>query len=146
MIYRLIITCIFKVFIKISMKFGMSHQLRVDRGKLFYFILGMQELFSDLRSCQDIAPYRQAKSKTVCFLVIVFIASKYVFWGQKTYLRRVFHHKFYKMEITFSDSTKNSFINFYFFHFRGFSVCVCACVCVCVCVRAFVCVSVFVCV
>ena len=82
----------------------------------------------------------------VCFLVIVFIASKYVFWGQKTYLRRVFHPKFYKMEITFSDSTKNSFINFYFFHFHGFWVCVCACVCVCVCVCVRVCMCLCLCV
>ena len=56
------------------MKFGMFHQLRVDGGKEFYLILGIQELFSDLQSRQDIAEYRQTKSKMVCFLVIVFFA------------------------------------------------------------------------
>ena len=54
----------------------MFHQLRVDGGKEFYLTLGMQEPFSDLRSRQDIAAYRQTESKMVCFLVIVFIASK----------------------------------------------------------------------
>ena len=49
---------------------------RVDGEKEFYLNLGMQELFSDLRSRLDIAPYRQTESKMVCFLVIVFIAFK----------------------------------------------------------------------
>ena len=57
------------------MKFGMFHQLRVDEGNKFNQILGMQELFSDLRNHQDIAAYRQTKSKMVCFLVIFLLLS-----------------------------------------------------------------------
>ena len=54
----------------------MFYQLRVDGGKQFYLILGMQELFSDLRRHQDIAGYRQTESEMDCFLVIVFITFK----------------------------------------------------------------------
>ena len=58
------------------MKFEMLQQLRVGGGKEFYLTLGMQELFSDLRSRHDITAYRQTEPKMVCFLVIVFIASR----------------------------------------------------------------------
>ena len=101
------------------MKFGMFHQLRLDGGKEFYLILGMQELFSDLRSRQDIAPYRQTESKMVCFLVIVFIVFNNFCEIKRLTCGVLFILNFVK--IAFSESTKNSFINFYFFHFHGFS-------------------------
>ena len=129
----------------------------------------MQELFSDLRNHQDIAAYRQTKSKMVCFLVIFLLLSNNSFGtkmlicdafcdlvpfvqfekrggvlnllkltllhecfsgflsctnGTKSqkapYLRRVFHPKVCKMEITFSKSTTNTFINFCFFSLSWF--------------------------
>jgi len=43
----------------------MFHQVRVDGGKEFYLSLGIQETFANLRSNQNIAPYRQTQSKKV---------------------------------------------------------------------------------
>uniref|UniRef100_A0A7M5V8Y1 Integrase core domain-containing protein n=1 Tax=Clytia hemisphaerica TaxID=252671 RepID=A0A7M5V8Y1_9CNID len=43
--------------------YGMFHQLRVDHGKEFYLMLGMQEIFENLRSRGDIQCYRQTESK-----------------------------------------------------------------------------------
>ena len=44
---------------------GIFHQIRVDFGREFYLVLGMQEHFQELRSRKDIAPYRQTQSKKV---------------------------------------------------------------------------------
>jgi len=44
----------------------MFHQLRVDGGKEFHLSLGVQEQFADIRSRNDIEPYRQTQSKQVC--------------------------------------------------------------------------------
>ena len=44
---------------------GMFHQVRVDCGREFYLLLGMQEHLQDLRSRTDIASYRQTQSKQV---------------------------------------------------------------------------------
>ena len=43
--------------------YGIFHQIRVDFGREFYLVLGMQEHFQELRSRKDIAPYRQTQSK-----------------------------------------------------------------------------------
>ena len=45
--------------------YGIFHQIRVDFGREFYLVLGMQEHFQELRSRKDIAPYRQTQSKKV---------------------------------------------------------------------------------
>ena len=53
--------------------YGIFHQIRVDFGREFYLVLGMQEHFQELRSREDIAPYRQTHSRkvmTVQFLVV----------------------------------------------------------------------------
>ena len=55
----------FSVYRKVAIEFGMFHQVRVDHGKEFYLILGMQEIHQDLRNRQDIPPYRQTQSKKV---------------------------------------------------------------------------------
>ena len=39
--------------------YGIFHQIRVDFGREFYLVLGMQEHFQELRSRKDIVPYRQ---------------------------------------------------------------------------------------
>ena len=59
------------IFRESCVSYGMFHQLRVDHGKEFYLMLGMQEIFQDLRSRGDIQCYRQTESKT---------ESKKVFW------------------------------------------------------------------
>ena len=45
--------------------YGIFHQIRVDFGREFYLVLGMQEYFQELRSRTDIAPYRQTQSEKV---------------------------------------------------------------------------------
>ena len=45
--------------------YGIFHQIRVDFGREFYLVLGMQEHFQELRSRKDIVPYRQTQSKEV---------------------------------------------------------------------------------
>ena len=47
----------------------MFYQMRVDGGKEFYLSLGMQEIYSNLRSRQDISCYRQTLSKQVMFFL-----------------------------------------------------------------------------
>ena len=44
---------------------GIFHQIRMDFGREFYLVLGMQEHFQELRSRKNIAPYRQTQSKKV---------------------------------------------------------------------------------
>ena len=48
-----------------ALNHGMFHQVRVDGGREFYLILGIQEIFSHLRNNQDIQPYKQTQSKQV---------------------------------------------------------------------------------
>jgi len=43
----------------------MFHQVRVDGGKEFYLMLGMQEQFKDFQNRQDIVCFRQTQSKQV---------------------------------------------------------------------------------
>ena len=45
--------------------YGIFHQIKVDFGREFYLVLGMQEHFQELRSRKDIVPYRQTQSKKV---------------------------------------------------------------------------------
>ena len=45
--------------------YGIFHQIRVDFGREFYLVLGMQEHFQELRSRKDIVLYRQTQSKEV---------------------------------------------------------------------------------
>ena len=45
--------------------YGIFHQIRVDFGREFYLVLGMQEHFQEPRTRKDIAPYRQTQSKKV---------------------------------------------------------------------------------
>lgn len=57
------------IFLKINREavtsFGMFHQIRVDGGREFFLMLGMQEIYREKRSRQDIDPYRQTQSKQV---------------------------------------------------------------------------------
>ena len=46
----------------------MFHQIRVDCGKEFYLMLGMQDYLKHLRGRDDIPSYRQTESKKVWFL------------------------------------------------------------------------------
>ena len=53
---------------------GIFHQIRVDFGREFHLVLGMQEHFQELRSRRDFAPYRQTQSKkvtTVCDIILL---------------------------------------------------------------------------
>jgi len=52
----------------------MFHQMRVDGGKEFYLCLGMQEIYSHLRSRQDIRCYQQTQSKKVTILLRFLLA------------------------------------------------------------------------
>ena len=52
---------------KAVLEYGMFNQIRVDGGKEFFIVLGMQEQRQDLRRNQSILPYRQTESKQVCF-------------------------------------------------------------------------------
>ena len=45
--------------------YGIFHQIRMDFGREFYLVLGMQEHFQELKIRKDIAPYRQTQSKKV---------------------------------------------------------------------------------
>ena len=49
--------------------YGMFHHMRVDGGKEFYLSLGMQEIYWNLRSRQDISCYQQTQSKQVIFFL-----------------------------------------------------------------------------
>ena len=49
--------------------YGMFHQMRVDGGKEFCLSLGLQEIYSNLRSRRDISCYRQTQSKQVIFFL-----------------------------------------------------------------------------
>ena len=53
--------------------YGMLHQIRVDCGKEFYLSLEMQEIYSNLRSRQDVSCYRKIQSKQI-MLTIFFLA------------------------------------------------------------------------
>jgi len=46
-------------------KYGMFDQVRVDHGKEFYLVLGMQEQHKDLRRSQTKLPFTQTQSKKV---------------------------------------------------------------------------------
>ena len=48
---------------KAVLEYGMFDQIRVDRGKEFFLVLGMQEQLQELRRNQSILPYRQTESK-----------------------------------------------------------------------------------
>ena len=45
--------------------YGIFHQIRMDFGREFYLVLGMQEHFQELKIRKDIAPYRQTQSEKV---------------------------------------------------------------------------------
>ena len=50
--------------------YGMLYEMHVGGGKEFHHSLGMQEIHSSLRSCQDISCYRRPLIKTdnICSL------------------------------------------------------------------------------
>ncbi|XP_066926470.1 uncharacterized protein [Clytia hemisphaerica] len=48
---------------KSALEHGMFHQVRVDCGKEFYLMLGIQELYAHLRGDNSMLPYRQTQSK-----------------------------------------------------------------------------------
>jgi len=50
---------------RVATQYGMFYQLRVDGGREFHLSLGVQEHFADMRSRNDIVPYRQTQSKQV---------------------------------------------------------------------------------
>ena len=50
---------------KTTLEYGLFNQIRVDGGKEFYLILGIQEHLSNYRQNQEILPYRQTESKKV---------------------------------------------------------------------------------
>ena len=61
----------------------MFHQIRVDCGKEFYLMLGMQDYLKHLRNRNDIPSYRQTESKKVksisftsTFVVILLLTPK----------------------------------------------------------------------
>ena len=49
----------------------MFHHMHVDGRKEFYLSLGMQEIYSNLRSREDISCYRQTQSKQVIFFSLL---------------------------------------------------------------------------
>ena len=50
------------------MQHGMFHEIRIDCGKEFYLMLGMQDMFQHLRNRTDVQCFRQTQSKKVIFL------------------------------------------------------------------------------
>jgi len=56
-------------FRKALLEHGIFHQIRVDHGKEFYLVLGMQEQLQHLRNNNtEIIPYQQTQSKQVSML------------------------------------------------------------------------------
>lgn len=70
----------------------MFDQIRVDGGKEFYLMLGVQEIFQNLRSNQTIVPYRQTQSRQVITFCSFFHNKR---MGEDIKKRRI-HFLFYK--------------------------------------------------
>ena len=71
---------------------GMFDQIRVDGGKEFYLMLGVQEIFQNLRSNQTIVSYRQTQSRQVITFCSFFHNKR---MGEDIKERRI-HFLFYK--------------------------------------------------
>ena len=85
----------FFFFRKTTLEYGLFDQIRVDGGKEFYLILGIQEHLSNYRQNQKILPYRQIESQKLycvsieisdffcfscwrcCFVVVVWSSMKW---------------------------------------------------------------------
>ena len=52
-------------FSKTTLEYDLFNQIRVDGGKEFYLILGIQGYLSNYKQNQEILPYRQTESKKV---------------------------------------------------------------------------------
>ena len=83
---------------KTTLEYGLFNQIRVDGGKEFYLILGIQEHLSNYRQNQEILPYRQIESKKVyCvsiessdfFILAVGAAVLLLFWYSMKWLVEV---------------------------------------------------------
>ena len=57
----------------------MFDQTRVDNGREFYLMLGMQELRKELRRNQNISSYRQTQSRKVYALFVFLFVCFFVF-------------------------------------------------------------------